>query len=666
MLRKHLICYLLVSLLLVPVLWSQERAATRPSIPGGPKQALVIGNSAYTHTSPLKNPVNDAKSIGNTLQQLGFEVTTLLDVNQRQMEQALRRFGSRLRDQNGVGLFYYAGHGMQVSGENYLLPVDINPSTETDVRYDAIPVGKLLGQMDAAGNGMNIVILDACRNNPFARSFRSESRGLAQVIAPTGSFISYATAPGDVAADGDGDNGLFTAKLLTHMRTPGLKLEDVFKRVRADVQRESNDKQVPWDSSSVTGDFFFVPPVEEVVVSAPTEQPSTEASKLDIAERAWSMIEQSENPEIFRAFIEKFPDTPQRQLAELKLMLLPSDVDSSEPEISSSEQVSPTNPPNLKNALPNSNKVATETNSSINLASGENERYRWTPVIVEDKQTKRIWQRQDNGERTFEWAKSYCEGLRVGGDTNWRLPEIGELRELLGASDSRSDGTSELFNELRRGSYWSGTLLNNARVRFQNPWDDKGGIAARYGTDSKYMLCLRSTDGSLPKNSSTVNLYNSTNSSSKTDKNEIQSSFQKGMEYSSYQKISESTDKVIGCGFFHVGCLENPLKLPPYQPDFHLKGYRRVNLWGKDRPWTEIELQVEKGDRVYFYGTGEVTTCPHSRCNPRGPQNLNKVSLSYKMVCHSARCRQIKRRERAVPLEFFGSILMLGMKILEN
>ncbi|MGA1486789.1 MAG: caspase family protein, partial [bacterium] len=749
MLRKHLICYLLVSLLLVPVLRSQERAATRPSIPGGPKQALVIGNSAYTHTSPLKNPVNDAKSIGNTLQQLGFEVTTLLDVNQRQMEQALRRFGSRLRDQNGVGLFYYAGHGMQVSGENYLLPVDINPSTETDVRYDAIPVGKLLGQMDAAGNGMNIVILDACRNNPFARSFRSESRGLAQVIAPTGSFISYATAPGDVAADGDGDNGLFTAKLLTHMRTPGLKLEEVFKRVRADVQRESNDKQVPWDSSSVTGDFFFVPPVEEVVVSAPTEQPSTEASKLDIAERAWSMIEQSENPEIFRAFIEKFPDTPQRQLAELKLMLLPSDVDSSEPEISSSEQVSPTNPPNLKNALPNSNKVATETNSSINLASGENERYRWTPVIVEDKQTKRIWQRQDNGERTFEWAKSYCEGLRVGGDTNWRLPEIGELRELLGASDSRSDGTSELFNELRRGSYWSGTLLsnarvrfqnpwddkggitarygkdskytlcvsnttisapnissttnlyaskssektdlrnpqkekkitlnpvsganeryrwtpvivedkqkkliwqrqdngertfewaksyceglrvggdmnwrlpeigelrellgesdnrsdgtselfnelrrgsywsgallNNARVRFQNPWDDKGGIAARYGKDARYTLCVRSSDGSTPKNSSTVNLYSS-NSSSKTDKNEIQSSFQKGMEYSSYQKISESTGKVIGCGFFHVGCEEKALTFPGYQSDFHLKGYRRVNLWGKDRPWTD-------------------------------------------------------------------------------
>ena len=350
MLRKHLICYLLVSLLLVPVLWSQERAATRPSIPGGPKQALVIGNSAYTHTSPLKNPVNDAKSIGNTLQQLGFEVTTLLDVNQRQMEQALRRFGSRLRDQNGVGLFYYAGHGMQVAGENYLLPVDINPSTETDVRYDAIPIGKLLGQMDAAGNGMNIVILDACRNNPFARSFRSESRGLAQVIAPTGSFISYATAPGDVAADGEGDNGLFTAKLLTHMRTPGLKLEDVFKRVRADVQRESNDKQVPWDSSSVTGDFFFVPPNNPDLVTAPVSTPQR-IEKGDPAIQIWTIIENSDNPEAFREFLTEFPNSPQARLARFKLLSIGVSPDtlplSTSPEIVSSN--SPTSPQSLLN-----------------------------------------------------------------------------------------------------------------------------------------------------------------------------------------------------------------------------------------------------------------------------------------------------------------------------
>ncbi|MGA1177223.1 MAG: hypothetical protein ACO30O_16735, partial [bacterium] len=129
----------------------------------------------------------------------------------------------------------------------------------------------------------------------------------------------------------------------------------------------------------------------------------------------------------------------------------------------------------------------------------------------------------------------------------------------------------------------------------------------------------------------TVNLYNSTSSSSKTEKNEIQSSFQKGMEYSSYQKISESTGKVIGCGFFHVGCEEKALTFPGYQSDFHLKGYRRVNLWGKDRPWTDTDLQVQNGDQVHFYGTGEVTTCPHSGCSEKGPQNFRNSSISYKI-----------------------------------
>ncbi|MDA0289301.1 MAG: caspase family protein, partial [Proteobacteria bacterium] len=498
MIHKCLICYLLVSLLLVPVLRSQERAATRPTDPGGPKQALVVGNSAYTHTSPLKNPVNDAKSIGNTLQQLGFEVTTLLDVNQRQMEQALRRFGSRLRDQNGVGLFYYAGHGMQVAGENYLLPVDINPSTETDVRYDAIPVGKLLGQMDAAGNGMNIVILDACRNNPFARSFRSESRGLAQVIAPTGSFISYATAPGDVAADGEGDNGLFTAKLLTHMRTPGLKLEDVFKRVRADVQRESNDKQVPWDSSSVTGDFFFVPPVEEVVVSVPTEQPLAEASKLDIAERAWSMIEQSENPEIFRAFIKKFPDTPQRQLAELKLLLLPSaPVESKD------------------NALPNGDASGTVNLYSSNPSqtqlsnTGSNSRYSWTAETVEDPLRKLVWRRKDAGEMSFEEAKRYCENFVLDGVRDWRLPEIAELRELFIGVGTEQEVIQRVF-PIPQGFYWTKSQFGSG-IWYHNPWTGNGAtIEILFKPNISYhTLCTRDSGITTAVPSGTVNLYNS-------------------------------------------------------------------------------------------------------------------------------------------------------------
>ena len=274
MIHRLLICYLLISALLVlfgcsspnreiqPSQSNQsEQRAIRPvaqTTSSDYRQALVIGNSDYDYAGVLRNPINDAQAISNTLGELGFEVSTVIDADKRGMEQAIRSFGKQLRDRKGVGLFYYAGHGMQLDGENYLLPVNINPDTEDDVLYDGVPLGKLLAQMKSAGNGINVVILDACRNNPFARSFRSTSRGLAQVVAPTGSFISYATAPGQIAADGSGENGLYTSKLLKHMVTPGVKLEDVFKRVRVDVQRESNSQQVPWDASSVTGDFYFV------------------------------------------------------------------------------------------------------------------------------------------------------------------------------------------------------------------------------------------------------------------------------------------------------------------------------------------------------------------------------------------------------------------------
>ena len=239
--------------------------------------ALVIGNAEYVSAGLLRNPVNDAQAVGNALQRLGFEVTTVTDANQKTMERSIRDFGKQLKQDKGVGLFYFAGHGMQFDGENYLLPTDIDPSTEEDVRYDAVPLGKLMAQLRAADNGMNVMVLDACRNNPFARSFRSSSRGLAQVTALTGSFISFATAPGSVASDGiPGENGLFTTKLLKHMNTPGLKLEDVFKQVRVDVQRESGNRQVPWDSSSVTGDFYFMP-----VVAAPSTPNTLDLGDLE-------------------------------------------------------------------------------------------------------------------------------------------------------------------------------------------------------------------------------------------------------------------------------------------------------------------------------------------------------------------------------------------------
>ena len=301
-LRPIIVC-LLVNLVLVPDVFADRAVRPAGYEPAkNSRHALVIGNSAYTNTSPLRNPVNDAEAISTTLREMGFSVNSLLDADQRTMEAAITEFGESLKNSKAIGLFYYAGHGMQVEGENYLFPVDVDPKTAADVRYDTVPVGKVLGQMDNAANGMNIVILDACRNNPFARGFRTASQGLAQVIAPAGSFISYATAPGQVAADGEGNNGLFTSKLLKHMRQPGLKLEDVFKQVRIDVQQESNNRQVPWDASSLTGEFYFIEPTEDPFIQ--------EASSTTIQTLSETLAEQSEDPnqkllEVIQRFLEQ-------------------------------------------------------------------------------------------------------------------------------------------------------------------------------------------------------------------------------------------------------------------------------------------------------------------------------------------------------------------------
>ncbi len=217
--------------------------------------ALVIGNGAY-QTAPLKNPINDAEDMAATLKKLGFKVILKKNVDQRTMEDSIRHFGRQLRN-GGVGLFYFAGHGVQVEGRNYLMPVDAKIESEADVKYEAVDAGWILGKMKDAENRLNIVILDACRHNPYARAFRSDQSGLARMDAPAGSLIVYSTAPGEVAADGPDRNGIFTKHLIKHMMTPNLLIEQVLKRVRIDVARQTNGRQIPWESSSLMGDFYF-------------------------------------------------------------------------------------------------------------------------------------------------------------------------------------------------------------------------------------------------------------------------------------------------------------------------------------------------------------------------------------------------------------------------
>jgi uncharacterized caspase-like protein len=219
------------------------------------RTALVIGNANYA-TMPLRNPVNDAADMAASLHQLGFDVTSLYDATRQQMQDAIHRFSQQLH-QGGTGLLYYAGHGVQSYGQNYLIPVDIRLQKETDMKFEAVNVGWVLARMGAARNELNIVILDACRNNPFPRAGRSIQRGLAMVQAARGTLIAYATAPDDVALDGDGRNGIYTKHLLRYITEPKLAVEQMFKRVRIGVQEETQGKQIPWESSSLLGDFYF-------------------------------------------------------------------------------------------------------------------------------------------------------------------------------------------------------------------------------------------------------------------------------------------------------------------------------------------------------------------------------------------------------------------------
>jgi hypothetical protein len=219
--------------------------------------ALVIGNSAYGVGS-LKNPVNDATDIANELKKLGFEVMLYTDAKQADMLRDIRSFGEKLAAKKGVGLFYFAGHGIQMNGNNYLIPVDAVIEKEQDVELESVNLMRVMGELEYAQNETNIVILDACRNNPFARSFRSGgTSGLATTMAPQGTMIAYATAPGSVASDGSGDNGLYTQELLNALEQPGLKIEDLFKKVRTNVFEKSYKQQVPWENSSLFSDFYF-------------------------------------------------------------------------------------------------------------------------------------------------------------------------------------------------------------------------------------------------------------------------------------------------------------------------------------------------------------------------------------------------------------------------
>jgi hypothetical protein len=354
-----------LALLIIALIYpSSLSAATEQRI------ALIIGNGAYS-SSPLKNPVNDATDMATALQRLRFKVNLKKNADLQTMEEAIEDFGNRLK-KGGVGLFYYAGHGVQVNGTNYLIPVNAKINKESDIRFKAVDVGLILAEMENASNGMNIILLDACRDNPFGKSSRSASRGLAIVSnSPSGTFISYSTSPGQIAKDGEGRNSPYTKALLENIAKPGLTINSVFMKVRSKVKKETG--QVPWELSSLEGDFFFAPRAGNAATMLDDSSPVKSSAK-DVLD----------------------DDNRKREVEQRPLVSIGNEIRRDDRFIAYD------------------NDTVLDTKTSLMWAAMDN-----------------------GSDIDWDRAKYYCGYYRGGGYTDWRMPTQDELAGLYDSNKSR-------------------------------------------------------------------------------------------------------------------------------------------------------------------------------------------------------------------------------------
>jgi uncharacterized caspase-like protein len=266
-----------------------------------PRYALVIGNSSYAN-APLANPANDARAIAGELKATGFEVSIHLDASRDAMLKAIEAFSRMLAARNAVGLFYFAGHGTQLAWHNYLLPVDAEIRVLDDIPTRGVDLNALLQELTRAKNPMNVIILDACRDNPFGKALLPQQKGLSQFDAPPGSLLASATSPGNTASDGNGANGLYTENLLREIKAPDARIEDVFKHVRLGVRRSSVGQQVPWESTSLEEDFYFRPPKE---IRKLSDDEATRRCEEQLA--IWERIRTANDPAVFEDFLRRYP-----------------------------------------------------------------------------------------------------------------------------------------------------------------------------------------------------------------------------------------------------------------------------------------------------------------------------------------------------------------------
>jgi hypothetical protein len=273
--------------------------------------ALVVGNATYSGDMALTNPANDAAAMSGALKNLGFTVIEIRNASRAQMEDGVKKLFVALKGKQGVGMLYYAGHGLQIDWKNYMVPVDAKLQTAKDVPGQTLDVADVLDALKAAGSRMNVVVLDACRDNPFAEK---GGKGLAPVDAPPGTFLAFATSPGNVAEDGIGSNGLYTKHLLAELQKP-VSIENVFKRVRLNVRKESNGRQIPWESTSLEDDFSFAANRQVASVSRGAQRDA------DFVEQKaqWDKIKDLESVDALYDFLVKYPSGLIAEVAQAKL-----------------------------------------------------------------------------------------------------------------------------------------------------------------------------------------------------------------------------------------------------------------------------------------------------------------------------------------------------------
>jgi len=346
--RNPLFLLILAVLNLMFLIQSHTSLAASPE----KRVALVIGNSAYQNTPPLANPRNDATEMGKALKRVGFDVDLVVDATKPDMDQALRRFGNNLTG-SSAAVFYYAGHGIQVDGINYILPVDVTLKNERDLNWETSDMTTVLKQMEGH-NRVNLLFLDACRDNPLSQTLarsmgesRSSviGRGLATMKANAGTLISYSTKEGEVAADGRGKHSPYTEALLKHIEMPGVEIGLLLRKVREDVIAATKNKQVPWEYGSLLGEFYFTGPV--TIQVQPEVSKSATGSKNESL--YWESIMNDTDPAAFEEYLKKYPDGEFSGLARYKINSLikggkkPPPVD----VIPQSEQIKPSGSLNI-------------------------------------------------------------------------------------------------------------------------------------------------------------------------------------------------------------------------------------------------------------------------------------------------------------------------------